>query len=1095
MSASAADTNQKDMRTQAIRFFFSFALLTLAACTDGFETDPLVEFSTDLVISGGTPQRLVRQLGAGVYLVKIRERDIDLRVGIDTGSTHTELADAYLRHGLHRTVVRLESASRLVVSLESVDVRSWKGAAAVRILRWPRRAPDTPPDQRLPGYEALGAASELIARGTPESARAAVEALRTAERHFDLAHDSQALAETEYQRGYVELALLFDHDAARRTAQAALAHFRIAGDERGTQRSAILLALGEFGSAGRMGPEVSRARQRALLDAAAQRTTEAQIYFETHDLASDSLQALGAAQLRNQVLGRIEDSAPMFENLRKRARARGDRYFEAAALRSLGYIAQRQGDLVRAAALYESALPLIERERKPELYASLIGDLGYALIALGEFDRALLLHTEALELFSSQGNDSQTARELVALAAIQFRSGDLERSLASIESALPLFERAHDELGESAALRLAGNATAELGRHTDALTYLRAAEGGDPNGINVDRTRVLIAAELRALGHLDSADQVIAQTLLTSDQSTRADALVERALLRLRQHREAEALADLRAADATFASLKLDFKRIDSSSALAMALLDAGDIEGARAAADVAVTMERRIRVKAANPEMRARFLAASYAPHEARIEVELAAAPRDPAAVWRAFRAAEAIRARSLSDRLVHDTRPAGAQRDTGIDRLRTTLTALQLDLETRNRRDAVSNDELLEVRRRIDETQARLEARLLTQDAVRASDELSIPESRATVQAALPADTAVLAYFVGERRSHAWLLTRTGLRHAVLPGRRALEDLVHKFTARQISDPDAAPDSLFAPLSGGLLSGISAKRLLVLPDGPLNGLPFAALPLTRAQPRQLLVDRFVITTAPSLALALRPAPPRGDTGTRVAVVSDPVYTPDDRRLTAAVSDSSRFRGLDEQSGRLARLPYSAIEARAVKRAFAGAQIIELAGFDASARRVFELPARNLHLLHFATHAVVRRDAPGQSALLLSEFSADGTPQAADRLTADDVARSGLRADIVVLSGCATGNGPELRGEGVLGLTYDFLANGSDAVIASLWPVEDALTARFMEQFYAAYRATGRAADALRIAQLRTRDADGTAVWSSFFIRSNALP
>jgi hypothetical protein len=61
-----------------------------------------------------------------------------------------------------------------------------------------------------------------------------------------------------------------------------------------------------------------------------------------------------------------------------------------------------------------------------------------------------------------------------------------------------------------------------------------------------------------------------------------------------------------------------------------------------------------------------------------------------------------------------------------------------------------------------------------------------------------------------------------------------------------------------------------------------------------------------------------------------------------------------------------------------------------------------------------------------------------------------------------VVLSGCATGDGRELRGEGVLGLTYGFLANGSNTVVASLWPVEDALTARFMEEFYTAYRASG---------------------------------
>jgi CHAT domain-containing protein len=224
------------------------------------------------------------------------------------------------------------------------------------------------------------------------------------------------------------------------------------------------------------------------------------------------------------------------------------------------------------------------------------------------------------------------------------------------------------------------------------------------------------------------------------------------------------------------------------------------------------------------------------------------------------------------------------------------------------------------------------------------------------------------------------------------------------------------------------------------------------------------------------------------------VAVISDPVYTPDDRRLTAAASQASLYRGPDAESGRLARLPYSAIEARAVARAFEGANIIELAGFNATVHRVAGLPSRDLDVLHFATHAEARRDAPEQSALFLSEYAADGSLLPVDRLTVEEIRRNGLRADVVVLSGCATGDGRELRGEGVLGLTYGFLSNGSNTVVASLWPVEDALTARFMQEFYGAYRASGRAAEALRTAQLRTRGIAGPSVWASFVVRSGSL-
>ena len=142
--------------------------------------------------------------------------------------------------------------------------------------------------------------------------------------------------------------------------------------------------------------------------------------------------------------------------------------------------------------------------------------------------------------------------------------------------------------------------------------------------------------------------------------------------------------------------------------------------------------------------------------------------------------------------------------------------------------------------------------------------------------------------------------------------------------------------------------------------------------------------------------------------------------------------------------------------------------------------------------MLHFATHALVRRDAPEQSALYLSEYSASGLSLAESRLTADEISRTGLRADLVVLSACATGDGGAVRGEGVLGLTYAFLANGSRSVVASLWPIQDASTARFMKEFYDAYRKTGRAADALRAAQLHERSG---AAWTSFVVRANEFP
>jgi CHAT domain-containing protein len=1069
-------------------------MFSLAACTAGLETEPLVEFSTELRV-GARPQSLSRQLRAGTYVVEVRERDIDLRVGIDAGARHTDLADAYLRHGLYRTVVSLASPAEVRISLASIDQRDWRGAAAVRILRWPPTPIDAPPDQRLLGYQSLGRANALLARNDSASWRAAISPLRQAAAHFAAANDMQGLAESEYQRGAVELNLLREYSDGRRTAESAEAHFAAANDATGEARASVLCALNELGLASEMGPEVLRKEQLAMLDTAVLRLQQAQTYFDAHDLPTDAIAALFATSKRAQVLGEFETATPVYQAVRTRAQARGDRIFEVRALQSLAFIAGRQGNMAHSVAMLDALLPHVDRDRSPYLYATLISDLGSGLTALGDFDRAQMLHTEALELFSTRGDEGQTARELTALASIQFRSGNVERALVTLESALPLYERARNQADFVSALRLAGNAAAALGQHQTAIEYLRRAEERDTNGITIERTRVLIAGELRAVGNLRGAERLLSEILETNSAPVRAAALVERARLRELQRRDVEALADLREADSIYDHLDLDFDRIDTSSALAMALLEAGDVSSAGKAADTAVAIETRIRGRSANPEMRARFLSASYAPYEARIEADLAGVSSgDRSGVWSSFRVAEAIRARSLADRLAYMQNARQHSDDDEAAALRERMSELQSELENRSLKAGAEGADIHETRRLIEEVNAQLETLALRQQADHAASSISISESLEAVQAALPPDTAVLAYFAGDQRSHGWVLTRSDLRHAALPGRRQLAELVDTFVQRQ-RDGATSDDTAGSLLLGRLLDGVSAKRLLVLPDGPLNGMPFAALPLPGGRARELLVDRFVLSSAPSLALALQPAVRAQARHRRVAVVSDPVYTPDDRRLTLAVSGAANYRGSDGTTERLARLPYSAIEARAVVRAFGGMNVIELAGFNATARRVMDLPSDELGVLHFATHAVARRDAPGQSALFLTEYAADGSPLESDRLTADDIAYSGLRADIVVLSGCATGDGRELRGEGVLGLTYGFLANGSHTVVASLWPVEDALTARFMEDFYAAYRASGNAPQALRIAQLRARGTSGPAVWSSFVVRANALP
>ncbi len=123
--------------------------------------------------------------------------------------------------------------------------------------------------------------------------------------------------------------------------------------------------------------------------------------------------------------------------------------------------------------------------------------------------------------------------------------------------------------------------------------------------------------------------------------------------------------------------------------------------------------------------------------------------------------------------------------------------------------------------------------------------------------------------------------------------------------------------------------------------------------------------------------------------------------------------------------------------------------------------------------IVHFATHSRIDTRLPALSGVLLSEVGADGAPRQG-LLSLEDIYNLRLGADLVVLSGCETALGREVRGEGLVGLTRGFFQAGATRVVASLWPVQDRATAELMSHFYRAMLRDGQSpAAALREAQL----------------------
>jgi CHAT domain-containing protein len=160
------------------------------------------------------------------------------------------------------------------------------------------------------------------------------------------------------------------------------------------------------------------------------------------------------------------------------------------------------------------------------------------------------------------------------------------------------------------------------------------------------------------------------------------------------------------------------------------------------------------------------------------------------------------------------------------------------------------------------------------------------------------------------------------------------------------------------------------------------------------------------------------------------------------------------------------------------------------LSGDAATEGALRELAARDelrqFGTVHFATHAVVDEVRPERSALVLSprgkpdalQAALTGGPMEDGRLSAWEIVRDlRLDADLVTLSGCGTGLGKRVAGEGYLGFVHAFLQAGARSLVLSLWKVDDEASALLMGRFYANLAEGASTADALRNARRWLRD------------------
>ena len=391
--------------------------------------------------------------------------------------------------------------------------------------------------------------------------------------------------------------------------------------------------------------------------------------------------------------------------------------------------------------------------------------------------------------------------------------------------------------------------------------------------------------------------------------------------------------------------------------------------------------------------------------------------------------------------------------------------------------------------------------------------------PARLANVQAALLTDEALAFWAVGKEESYAFVIRKTGatffrapraegdVRKQVARLRDSLDARNRPFIELPPFDVAAAHDlyDAFLAPAGPVIAG--ARRLLIVPSGPLQSLPPSVLvseapaaPITGVSDYSKVAwlgRSYAISVLPAVSSlpALRqlastragsqPFMGFGDPKFRDETHKDKDSHKDDKDGELDLQKLFRGARADVKAvSQLPALPDTATELRAEAEAIGAPDASVVLGEEATVARVKSADLSDVRVLAFATHGLIAGELPALAEPALALTPPQQPTEGDDGLLrASDISKLRLNADWVVLSACNTAAADGSSGaEGLSGLAKSFFYAGARSLLVSHWHVDSAATVKLMTGAFRAMRqqpGLGRA-QALRQSMLAMIDGAG---------------
>jgi CHAT domain-containing protein len=787
------------------------------------------------------------------------------------------------------------------------------------------------------------------------------------------------------------------------------------------------------------------------------------------------------------------------------------------ALNNVGWATEMFGDIEETEGIWTRALVLSRHREFGDMTARLQNNLGNLKRRTGKMNEALELLEQSLDFFTERSpNEYWASAVLFSIGQAHKDLGDNSRALDAFKKSLNMRSPDCDPVGRARVLHEIAELSLADGRVDQALRQVGEAEAllETFNG-NYSTKAGLVNLAGRALyetGHFDDAlmrqDEAIRLYRSAGDRLGELEARTDRAMTSRRLGRSESAIAELKAAAeiAERVDSRLDLFRIYTL--LGETYLADNDTESAFQYASRAIERSEQVRREIVRPILVRDFAALQRAAFDILVRVRLRQGQ-----IEQALSVADDARARRFTDVIRRDGVDIKALTDQQRDRYVYLVQAIAVRAEKRTAFLSRNQEDSADLVRQ------QLAPLIEEMDFLQEQARAAVPESIApsslltSAQATLGDNDTILEYYIGPDMSGVWAVNRDGISFSPIADSEKVANDVEA-VLKSIRDQRRPSGDALARLSRTLLGKngfLAAEKdhLIIIPDGPLHHLPFAVLPDPSFDEDPLIVRRrlsYLPSVHALLELRSRAAPPTRDAAEGIAILADPVFEANDPRMQrpadapepvqVAWLDRELRRGA-ERSGvvEFPRLSGSISEAIAIRNAAGDQLVLTLTDTDANRDVVLSGQLDEFEILHFATHGILDAEEPALSGLVLSGVDKDGTPRSRF-LRSQDIAGLTLSARLVVLSGCETGLGRLVHGEGLLGLSRAFFYAGANQVVSTLWPVPDRTTAELMGHFYYAHLHDKLSVpDALRQAQLKVRENAASSspfYWAAFIVQGD---